>query len=45
MSRIPDFKTYISESAWGDMRRRSTGKIIRKEDNVDNMDKYVGKLE
>ena len=28
----------ILESAWGDMRRRSTGEIIRKEDDVDNMD-------
>lgn len=32
---IPDFKTYIGESAWGEMRRRSAGKIIRREDDVD----------
>ena len=28
----------IMESAWGDMMRRSSGDIIRKEDDVDNMD-------
>ena len=31
---IPDFKTYIGESAWGDMMRRSSGEIVRKEDKV-----------
>ena len=31
---IPDFKTYIRESAWGDMMRRSSGEITRKEDMV-----------
>ena len=35
---IPDFKTYIGESAWGDMMRRSSGEIIRKEDDVNNLD-------
>ena len=35
---IPDFKTYIRESAWGDMMRRSSGEIIRKEDDVNNLD-------
>ena len=31
---IPDFKTYITESTWGDMRRRAEGEQIRKEDDV-----------
>ena len=38
---IPDFKTYIKESAWGEMRRRSAGKIIRKEDDIDLLDKFA----
>lgn len=28
----------LSESAWGDMRHRSSGKVIRKEDDVNHMD-------
>jgi hypothetical protein len=36
---IPDFKTYIGESAWGEMRHRSSGMKIRKEDDVNLMDK------
>ena len=35
---IPDFKTYISESSWGEMRKRSSGEIIRKEDDIDLLD-------
>lgn len=35
---IPDFKTYISESIWTDMQKRSSGEDIRKEDDIDNMD-------
>ena len=35
---IPDFKTYIGESAWGDMMRRGSGEEIRKEDDVNNLD-------
>ena len=35
---IPDFKTYIGESTWGEMRHRSSGVKIRKEDDVDLMD-------
>jgi len=31
---IPDFKTYIGESAWGDMMRRGSGEEIRKEDDI-----------
>ena len=35
---IPDFKTYISESVWGDMRRRAEGQSNRKEDSVNLLD-------
>lgn len=31
---IPDFKTYIKESMWGDMRHRSSGEQTRKEDGT-----------
>ena len=34
---IPDFKTYIGESAWGEMRKKSSGEQIRKEDDLDNL--------
>ncbi len=32
---IPDFKTYIGESVWNDIRRRSNGTDVKKEDDVD----------
>ena len=35
---IPDFKTYIGESAWGEMRHRSSGQQIRREDDINNLD-------
>ena len=35
---IPDFKTYIGESAWGDMMRRCSGEDIRTEDDVNLLD-------
>ena len=35
---IPDFKTYIGESVWSDIHRRSIGTTIRKEDSIDNME-------
>lgn len=35
---IPDFKTYIGESTWGEMRRKSSGETIRKEDDIDLLD-------
>lgn len=35
---IPNFKTYIKESTWGEMRHRSSGAKIRKEDDVNLMD-------
>ena len=34
---IPDFRTYIGESVWSDMHRRSNGSQERKEDSLDNM--------
>ena len=38
---IPDFKTYIGESAWGEMRQRSSGKIIRKEDEFKELCEFI----
>jgi hypothetical protein len=35
---IPDFKTYLKESHWSDMNRRSQGITVRKEDDVNLMD-------
>ena len=35
---IPDFKTYIKESVWGDLRKKSLGQEARVEDDVDLMD-------
>ena len=35
---IPDFKTYIGESTWGDMVRRAEGEQIRKEDDANYLD-------
>ena len=35
---IPDFKTYIGESTWGDMARRAEGEQIRKEDDINRLD-------
>lgn len=34
---IPNFKTYIGESVWGDIRKRGNGSEIKREDNIDNM--------
>ena len=31
---IPDFKTYLKESVWSDIHRRSNGTQERKEDDV-----------
>ena len=33
---IPDFKTYIGESTWGDMMRRAEGDRIRTEDDFNS---------
>jgi hypothetical protein len=35
---IPDFKTYIKESHWSEMNRRSQGIAIRREDDVNLLD-------
>lgn len=35
---IPDFKTYIKESIWGDLARRSGGTQFRAEDDINNLD-------
>ena len=35
---IPDFKTYLRESIWSDMQDRGTGKVRKKEDDVNLMD-------
>ena len=35
---IPDFKTYIKESMWGDIHRRNSGEVIRKEDDINNLE-------
>ena len=31
---IPDFKTFIKESIWSDMQDRSSGEIVRQEDEI-----------
>ena len=36
---IPDFKTYIKESIWSDIQDRSAGDTIRKEDDIDLLDR------
>lgn len=46
---IPDFKTYIGESIWTDMQKRSSGDDIRKEDDINLLDetglaKYMEKI-
>ena len=35
---IPKFKTYLKESVWGDIRKKSIGQEIREEDNINNLD-------
>lgn len=35
---IPDFKTYLKESVWVDMHKRSNGSQERKEDDINLMD-------
>jgi len=36
---IPDFKTYIGESVWADMHRRSNGNLERKEDDISSLNR------
>ena len=33
---IPDFKTYIGESVWSDIHKRSIGSSVRKEDEIND---------
>ena len=35
---IPDFKTYLNESVWGDLRKKSLGQENRIENDIDRMD-------
>lgn len=35
---VPDFKTYIKESVWSDIHRRSNGVQVRKEDEIEHLD-------
>jgi len=40
---IPDFKTYIKESVWGGMLDRSVGDSVRKEDEFNDLCKFIEK--
>ena len=35
---IPDFRTYINESVWADIHKRSNGQTVRKEDDINSLD-------
>lgn len=39
MLNLKSFEDYVTESAWGEMRKRSSGEVVRREDNIDLMDK------
>ena len=36
---IPDFKTYIKESVWGDIYKRGAGEQIRTEDDINHLNR------
>lgn len=36
---IPDFNTFIKESIWSDIHKRSNGESVRKEDDINNLDR------
>ena len=36
---IPNFKTYLEESVWGDLRKKSLGQEVREENNIDNLNR------
>ena len=36
---IPDFKTYLKESLWADVQSQASGDTVKKEDDVNSMDK------
>ena len=42
---IPDFKTFVNESVWVDMHKRSNGSLERKEDklSIDEMEKFINR--
>lgn len=42
---IPDFKTFVNESVWVDMHKRSNGTQERKEDTlpIDEMENFIDK--
>lgn len=35
---IPDFKTYLEESIWSNINKRSEGSVSRKEEDINNLD-------
>ena len=37
---IPTFKTYLKESVWGNIRKKSLGQEERKEDSLDNLSMF-----
>ena len=39
MLNLKSFEAFVNESIWSDMQDRSSGEIVRKEDNIDLMDK------
>lgn len=38
---IPDFKTYIGESVWGDIRKRGNGTEVKDEDFIEDLYNYI----
>lgn len=38
---IPDFKTYIDESVWNDIRKRGNGTDVKNEDILDNIYNFI----
>lgn len=38
---IPDFKTYINETVWGDIRRRGNGTDVKQEDTIEDIFNYL----
>ena len=36
---IPDFKTYLKESIWSNINKRSEGNLERKEDDINHLDR------
>ena len=38
---IPDFRTYVNESVWADIHKRSNGSSVRKEDILKDIYEYL----